>query len=101
MELIKEIVVTLKAGDLEISSCMDSGYFDEAVFQITILLYNLFRLFKCDYLDVSEYRQQIERFCLKYVFLITKILKTTRSAIIKLFEEYPFRGVYENAYTEF
>jgi len=50
----------------------------EAVFQMMMLAYNLFLLFKFDSLHISEYRQQIKTFRLKYVFLAPKIIKTAR-----------------------
>ena len=56
---------------------------------------DLFLLFKFDYLAVSEYRQQIKTFRLKYVFLAAKIIKTARSVIMKLSEKYPYKEVYE------
>ncbi|MBE0911245.1 transposase, partial [Escherichia coli] len=43
----------------------------------------------------SEYRQQIKTFRLKYVFLAAKIIKTARYVIMKLSENYPYKGVYE------
>ncbi|WP_432419237.1 transposase [Klebsiella pneumoniae] len=52
-------------------------------------------LFKFDSLDSSEYRQQIKTFRLKYVFLAAKIIKTARYVIMKLSENYPYKGVYE------
>ncbi|MCB4520020.1 hypothetical protein LHK84_26220, partial [Escherichia coli] len=55
----------------------------------------LFLLFKFDSLDSSEYRQQIKTFRLKYVFLAAKIIKTARYVIMKLSENYPYKGVYE------
>ncbi|MDV4202751.1 hypothetical protein Q3366_24215, partial [Salmonella enterica subsp. enterica serovar 1,4,5,12:i:-] len=54
-----------------------------------------FLLFKFDSLDSSEYRQQIKTFRLKYVFLAAKIIKTARYVIMKLSENYPYKGVYE------
>nr|AOZ87095.1 transposase [Klebsiella pneumoniae subsp. pneumoniae] len=60
--------------------------------------YNLFLLFKFDSLDSSEYRQQIKTFRLKYVFLAAKIIKTARYVIMKLSENYPYKGVYENVW---
>ncbi|EBC4641671.1 hypothetical protein C2O12_24250 [Salmonella enterica] len=51
--------------------------------------------FKFDSLDSSEYRQQIKTFRLKYVFLAAKIIKTARYVIMKLSENYPYKGVYE------
>ncbi|EAA8003576.1 TPA: IS1380 family transposase, partial [Escherichia coli] len=41
------------------------------------------------------YRQQIKTFRLKYVFLAAKIIKTARYVIMKLSENYPYKGVYE------
>ncbi|HHI0862544.1 TPA: IS1380 family transposase, partial [Escherichia coli] len=50
-----------------------------------------FLLFKFDSLDSSE----IKTFRLKYVFLAAKIIKTARYVIMKLSENYPYKGVYE------
>ena len=60
-----------------------------------MLSYNLFLLFKFDSLDVSEYKQQIKTFRLKYVFLAAKIIKTARSVIMNLSEDYPYKEVYK------
>ncbi|EFM4039816.1 hypothetical protein HBX98_004720 [Escherichia coli] len=49
----------------------------------------------CNSADSSEYRQQIKTFRLKYVFLAAKIIKTARYVIMKLSENYPYKGVYE------
>lgn len=57
---------------------LKSFWANEAVFQMMMLSYNLFLLFKFDSLDSSEYRQQIKTFRLKYVFLAAKIIKTAR-----------------------
>ncbi|HGX6884162.1 TPA: IS1380 family transposase, partial [Escherichia coli] len=37
----------------------------------------------------------IKTFRLKYVFLAAKIIKTARYVIMKLSENYPYKGVYE------
>ena len=74
---------------------LKSFWANEAVFQMMMLSYNLFLLFKFDYLDVSEYRQQIKTFRLKYVFLAAKIIKTARSVIMKLSSKYPYQEVYK------
>lgn len=55
---------------------LKSFWANEAVFQMMMLSYNLFLLFKIDSLEPSEYRQQIKTFRLKYVFLAAKIIKT-------------------------
>ncbi|RSC79797.1 hypothetical protein EGS88_01025 [Escherichia coli] len=47
-----------------------------------------------DYLQQCH-RQQIKTFRLKYVFLAAKIIKTARYVIMKLSENYPYKGVYE------
>ena len=55
---------------------LKSFWANEAVFQMMMLSYNLFLLFKFDSLHISEYRPQIKTFRLKYVFLAGKIIKT-------------------------
>src|SRR5665648_75420 len=88
---IKEAKYDMAVGHL----LLKSFWANEAVFQMMMLSYNLFLLFKFDSLDVSEYRQQIKTFRLKYVFLAAKIIKTARSVIMKLSENYPYKEVYE------
>jgi hypothetical protein len=62
-----------------------------------LLTYNLFLLFKIDFLRTTEYRQQIKTFRLKYIFLAGKIIKTARSVVMKLSEKYPYREIYEHS----
>ena len=88
---IKEAKYDMSVGYL----LLKSFWANEAVFQMMMLSYNLFLLFKFDYLDVSEYRQQIKTFRLKYVFLAAKIIKTARSVIMKLSSKYPYQEVYK------
>ena len=88
---IKEAKYDMAVGQL----LLKSFWANEAVFQMMMLSYNLFLLFKFDYLAVSEYRQQIKTFRLKYVFLAAKIIKTARSVIMKLSEKFPYKEVYE------
>lgn len=52
---IKEAKYDMNVGHL----LLKSFWANETVFQMMMLSYNLFLLFKFDYLDVSEYRQQI------------------------------------------
>jgi hypothetical protein len=56
-------------------------------------------LFMFDSLSVTEYRQQIKTFRLKYVFLAAKIIKTARNVTMKLSFNYPYRSVYEKCLT--
>ena len=72
-----------------------SFWANEAIFQLTMLAYNLFLLFKMDFAGETEYRQQIKTFRLKYIFLAGKIIRTARSVVMKLFEKYPYRELYE------
>ncbi len=88
---IKEAKYDMSVGHL----LLKSFWANEAVFQMMMLSYNLFLLFKFDYLNVSEYRQQIKTFRLKYVFLAAKIIKTARSVIMKLSSKYPYQEVYK------
>jgi len=65
---IKEAKYDMAVGHL----LLKSFWANEAIFQMMMLSYNLFLLFKFDSLDSSEYRQQIKTFRLKYVFLAAK-----------------------------
>jgi hypothetical protein len=60
-----------------------------------MLAYNLFLLFKMDFANGTEYRQQIKSFRLKYIFLAGKIIRTAKNVIMKLSEKYPYREIYE------
>ncbi len=71
------------------------GNFNFKTTQMMMLSYNLFLLFKFDFLGISEFRQQIKTFRLKYVFLAGKIMRTARYVVMKLPAKYPFRDVYE------
>ena len=88
---IKEAKYDMSVGHL----LLKSFWANEAVFQMMMLAYNLFLLFKFDYLNASEYRQQIKTFRLKYVFLAAKIIKTARSVIMKLSSKYLYQEVYK------
>jgi len=88
---IKEAKYDMSVGHL----LLKSFWANEAVFQMMMLAYNFFLLFKFDYLDASEYRQQIKTFRLKYVFLAAKIINTARSVIMKLSSNYPYQEVYK------
>ena len=89
--------LTSKAG---IFLLLEEAKYDinEAVFQMMRLSYNLFLLFKFDFLTISEYRQQIKTFLLKYVFFPGKIVKRARSLIMKISDKYICRDIYDNIY---
>jgi len=89
---IKEAKYDMAVGHL----LLKSFWANEAIFQMMMLAYNLFLLFKFEFLSISEYRQQIKTFRFKYVFLAGKIIKTARYVIMKLSENYPYKEVYEN-----
>jgi hypothetical protein len=78
---------------------LKSFWANEAFFQLMMLAFNLFMLFKFDSLSVAEYRQQIKTFRLKDVLLAAKIIKTARNVIMKLSFNYPYRSVYEKCLT--
>ena len=74
---------------------LQSFWANEAVFQLMMMAYNLFLLFKMDRGMKAEYRQQIKTFRLKYIFLAGKIVRTARRVVMKLPKEYPYQEVYE------
>jgi hypothetical protein len=90
---IKEAKYDMAVGHL----LLKSFWANEAVFQMMMLAYNLFLLFKFDSLDISEYRQQIKTFRLKYVFLAAKIVRTARYVVMKLSVKYPYQEVFNKS----
>jgi hypothetical protein len=90
---IKEAKYDMTVGHL----LLQSFWANEAIFQLMMLAYNLFLLFKIDFLRTTEYRQQIKTFRLKYIFLAGKIIRTARSVVMKLSEKYPYREIYEKS----
>jgi hypothetical protein len=87
---IKETKYDMNIGSLK----MKSFWANEAFFQIMMLVYNIFLLFKMERVSASEYRQWILTFRLKYVFVAGKIIKTARQTILKLLEGYPYKEVF-------
>ncbi|HEX7583747.1 MAG TPA: IS1380 family transposase [Prolixibacteraceae bacterium] len=90
---IKEAKYDMAVGHL----LLQSFWANEAIFQLMMLSYNLFLLFKMDFANGTEYRQQIKTFRLKYIFLAGKIIRTARNVIMKLSEKYPYREIYEQS----
>jgi len=76
---------------------LKSFWANEAIFQLMMLAYNLFLLFKINFLRTTEYRQQIKTFRLKYIFLAGKIIRTERSVVMKFSEKYPYQEMYEKS----
>ena len=89
---IKEAKYDMAVGQL----LLKSFWSNEAIFQLMMLAYNLFLLFKIDRVKVMEYRQQIKTFRLKYIFLAGKIVRTARRVVMKLSQRYPYREIYEH-----
>ena len=87
---IKESKYDMSVGSL----LLKSFWANEAVFQLMMLAYNLFLLFKFDRLVPQEYRQQIKTFRLKYLFVAGRIIRTARNTVLKLAVDYPFKDVY-------
>lgn len=88
---IKEAKYDMSVGQL----LLKSFWANEAIFQLMMMAYNLFLLFKFDRVKMTEYRQQIKTFRLKYIFLAGKIIRTARRVVMKLSERYPYREIYE------
>jgi Transposase DDE domain group 1 len=90
---IKEAKYDMAVGHL----LLQSFWANEAIFQLMMLAYNLFLLFKMDFAGETEYRQQIKTFRLKHIFLAGKIIRTARSVVMKLSEKYPYQEIYEKS----
>lgn len=90
---IKEAKYDIAVGHL----LLQSFWANKAIFQLMMLTYNLFLLFKMDFSKETEYRQQIKTFKLKYIFLAGKLIRTARSVVMKLSEQYPYREIYEKS----
>ncbi len=90
---IKEAKYDLAVGHL----LLQSFWANEAIFQLMMLAYNLFLLFKMDFAGETECRQQIKTFRLKYIFLAGKIIRTARSVVMKLSAKYPYQEMYEKS----
>ncbi len=75
---------------------LQSFWSNEAIFQLMMLAYNLFLLFKIDMVKTAEYRQQIKTFRLKYIFLAGEIIRTARSVVMMLSTKYPYQDIYKN-----
>ena len=93
---IKEAKYDMAVGHL----LLQSFWANEAIFQLMMLTYNLFLLFKMDFSKETEYRQQIKTFRLKYIFLAGKLIRTARSVVMKLSEQYPYREIYKKVSPE-
>ncbi len=90
---IKEAKYDMAVGHL----LLQSFWANEAIFQLMMLTYNLFLLFKMDFTKETEYWQQIKTFRLKYIFLAGKIVRSARSVVMKLSEKYPYQEIYEKS----
>jgi hypothetical protein len=77
-----------------------SFWANEAIFQLMMLTNNLFLLFKMDFANGTEYRQQIKTFRLKYIFLAGKIIRMARSIVLKLSENILIKRSVQKAFPE-
>jgi len=90
---IKEAKYDMAVGRL----LFRSFWANEAIFQLMMLAYNMFLLFKMDFANGTEYRQQIKTFRLKYIFLAGKIIRTARTVVMKLSGNFPYQAIYEKS----
>ena len=83
--------------DMNIGTMLLSSFWaNEAIFQIQMLVYNIFLLFKQEYLPKNDYWQQIKTFRLKYIFVAAKIVKTGRQTIMKISKYYRYKEVFQS-----
>jgi hypothetical protein len=87
---IKEAKNDMNVGEM----ILHSFWANEAIFQLQMLVYNIFLMFKNDNLSTNEYREQIKTFRLKYIFVAAKIIKTGRQVIMKISKQYRYQNVF-------
>jgi hypothetical protein len=87
---IKEAKYDLAVGHL----LLRSFWANEAIFQLMMMAYNLFLLFKMDRGMNREYRQQVKSFRLKYIFLAGKVVRSARRVVLKLLEQYAYQPIF-------
>ncbi len=87
---IKEAKYDMAIGHL----LLRSFWANEAIFQLMMMAYNLFLLFKIDRGMKTEYRQQVKTFRLKYIFLAGKIVRSARQVVLKLPEQYAHQSIF-------
>ena len=87
---IKEAKYDMEVGHL----LLRSFWANEAIFQLMMMAYNLFLLFKLDRGMKAEYMQQIKTFRLKYIFLAGKIIRSARQVVLKLPEHYAHQPIF-------
>ena len=89
---IKEAKYDLNVGTM----ILKSFWANEAIFQLQMLVYNIFLLFKMEYVN-EDYRQWVRTFRFKYVFVAAKIVQSGRSTIMKMSKTYPYQKVFNSA----
>lgn len=88
---IKEAKYDMNVGTM----ILNSFWANEAIFQIQMLVYNLFLMFKQEKVSENEYWQQIKTFRLKYIFVAAKIIKTGKQTIMKISKDYRYKEVFQ------
>lgn len=88
---IKEAKYDMNVGTM----LLNSFWANEAIFQIQMLVYNVFLMFKQANISENEYWQQIKTFRLKYIFVAAKIIKTGRQTIMKISKNYRYKEVFQ------
>jgi len=74
---IKEAKYDMAVGHL----LLQSFWANEAIFQLMMMTYNLFLLFKMDFAKGTEYRQQIKTFRLKYISWLGRSLECKKCSV--------------------
>jgi len=75
---------------------LQSFWANEAIFQLMMMAYNLFLLFKMDFARGRNTGSKSD-VQMKYIFLVGKIIRTGGSVLMKLSEKYPYREIYEKS----
>jgi len=88
---IKESKYDMNVGTM----LLHSFWANEAIFQLQMLVYNIFLMFKQANVSKNEYWEQIKTFRLKYIFVAAKIIKTGRQTIMKISKYYRYKEIFQ------
>lgn len=84
--------------DMNIGSVKTQSFWaNEAFFQIMMIVYNIFLLFKMTFMGKNQYREQIKTFRLKYIFVPAKIVRSGRQTTLQLPHDYYYKEIYKTA----
>ena len=89
---IKELKYDMHIGELN----TDSFWANQALFQFSILCYNLLVWFKNIFIGKSELRTTIRTFRERFLLIPGKLIKRSRQVILKLPRDYVYKDIFKS-----